>query len=122
MNSQESQESTDMEERRRLERFKLNAPARIFLEIEEGQREELELTTKDISSGGAFIYSDQPLPAGAAVRIELFISLGMLKKLSGEKGRAKVKIRGKVIRVAEDGAAIQFDNKYKITAMDNGDA
>jgi hypothetical protein len=117
-----NQETTDMEERRRLERFQLHAPARIFVELGEGKKEELDLTTKDVSSGGAFIYSDQPLPEGATVKIELFISLAMLQKLAGEKGSAKVKVRGKVIRVAEDGAAIQFDSKYKITSLDNGEA
>lgn len=114
------QEQQDMEERRRLERFDLRTPARIFVELGEGKKEELDLTTKDVSSGGAFIYSDQPLPEGATVKIELFLSLAMLKKLAGEKGRAKVKVKGKVIRVDEDGAAIRFDSKYKITALDNG--
>lgn len=116
----QKQEHNDMEERRKLERFDLCAPARILVELGEGKAEELDLTTKDVSSGGAFIYSDQPLPEGANVKIELFISLAMLKQLAGEKGRAKVKVKGKVIRVDENGAAIRFDSKYKITALDNG--
>jgi hypothetical protein len=110
----------DTEERRRLERFKLHTSARILVELGEGKKEELDLTTKDVSSGGAFIYSDQPLPEGATVKIELLISLATIQKLAGEKGRAKVKVKGKVIRVNENGAAIRFDSKYKITALDNG--
>jgi len=119
-NNMLQQEQSDMEERRKLERFELHAPARILVELGEGKREELDLTTKDVSSGGAFIYSDQPLPEGATVKIELLISLTMLQKLAGEKGRAKVKVKGKVIRVDEDGAAIRFNSKYKITALENG--
>ncbi len=108
-----------MEERRRLERFELRAPARILVEFDEGKREELDLTTKDVSSGGAYIYSDQPLPEGATVIIELFISLSMLQTRAGETNKAKVKVKGTVIRVDEDGAAIRFNNKYKITSLNN---
>ena len=92
-----------------------------MLELEEGKKEELDLTTKDVSSGGAYLYTDQPLPEGATVKIELLISLGMIQKLAGEKGRAKIKVKGKVIRVDEDGAAIRFESRYKITALDKGD-
>ena len=117
----QEQQEREMEERRKLERFDLQAPARILVELGAGKKTELDLTTKDVSSGGAFIYSDQPLPEGATVRIELFISLAMLQKLAGETGTAKVKVKGTVIRVTEDGAAIRFDSKYKITALDSND-
>ncbi len=110
-----------MDERRRLERFELNAPARILVDFGEGKKEELDLTTKDVSSGGAFIYSDQPLPEGATVKIDFFISLAMIQKLAGEKGKAKIRVKGKIIRVNENGAAIRFDNKYKITSLDGSD-
>ena len=114
-------EYQEMDERRKLERFELNAPARILMDLGEGKKEELDLTTKDVSSGGAFIYSDQPLPEGVTVKIEFLISLAMLQKLAGEKGKAKVKVKGKIIRVDENGAAIRFDNKYKITSLDGSD-
>lgn len=114
-------EYQEMDERRKLERFELNTPARILMDLGEGKKEELDLTTKDVSSGGAFIYSDQPLPEGVTVKIEFLISLAMLQKLAGEKGKAKVKVKGKIIRVDENGAAIRFDNKYKITSLDGSD-
>jgi hypothetical protein len=121
VHSGDNVEYQEMDERRKLERFELNTPARILMDLGEGKKEELDLTTKDVSSGGAFIYSDQPLPEGVTVKIEFLISLAMLQKLAGEKGKAKVKVKGKIIRVDENGAAIRFDNKYKITSLDGSD-
>ena len=109
-----------MEERRRLERFELNAPARVIVQTEGGAKEELDLTTKDVSSGGAFLFSSQPVSEGASVKMELLISLSMLRELAGEKKAAKIKVKGRVIRVDAEGIAIRFDSTYKITALENG--
>jgi hypothetical protein len=110
-----------MEERRRLERFELNAPARVMVQSEGGTKEELDLTTKDVSSGGAFLFSSQPLTEGANVKMELLISLDMLRQLAGERRAAKIKVKGRVIRVDAEGIAIRFDSAYKITALENGE-
>jgi c-di-GMP-binding flagellar brake protein YcgR len=109
-----------MSERRKLERFDLSAPARIIVESEKGEKEEFDLTTKDVSSSGAFLYSPQPLAEGTYVKMEFLISLDMLRKFVGDKDRAKIKVKGKVIRVDTNGIAIRFENKYKITGLDRG--
>ena len=109
-----------MEERRKLERFELVAPARVVVELESGKKKEFDLTTKDVSSDGAYLLSSQPLPEGASVKMEFLLSLDALRKLAGEKGRAKIRVKGKVIRVDSNGAAIRFASKYKITAFENG--
>jgi hypothetical protein len=109
-----------MEERRRLERFELNAPAKVIVQTKAGTKEALDLRTKDVSSGGAFLFSSQPLAAGASVKMELLISLDMLQKLAGEKKAAKIKVKGMVIRVDAEGVAIRFDSAYKISAIENG--
>jgi hypothetical protein len=110
-------EDSDTDERRRLERFALNAPARVQVELESGRKEELELTTKDLSSDGAYLFSQDQVPQGTSVRLEFLISLDALHNFVGEKGRVKVKVNGKVIRVDSDGIAIRFDSKYKLTAL-----
>ena len=110
-----------MAERRRLERFELTAPARLIVESEGREKAQLDLTTKDISSAGAYLYCAQPPVEGAMVKMELLISLDKLSKLAGSKGRAKIKVRGMVVRVDVDGIAIRFESKYNITALDNGD-
>jgi hypothetical protein len=103
-----------MEERRRLERFDLQAPTRIEVELDGGKKSILSLATKDISSDGAFIATDRPLPEGQTVKLELLLSLDILQKFVGEKGRAKIRVKGKVIRSVFNGMAILFDSKYKI--------
>jgi hypothetical protein len=110
-----------MEERRKLERFSLSAPARVLIESEDSRkREELNLMTKDVSSDGAFLCSSQPLPEGANVSLELLLSLETLRKFAGEGGKARIRLKGKVIRVDGNGAAIRFASKYKITALEDG--
>ena len=52
--------------------------------------------------------------------MELLISLDMLRTLAGEKKTAKIKVKGRVIRVDAEGIAIRFDNTYKIMALENG--
>jgi hypothetical protein len=111
-----------MEEKRKLERFELNAPARVLLESGSSKIDEYNLTTRDVSSAGAFLYSSQSLPEGANVRMEFLISLDTLQRIAGEKGKAKVRVKGKVIRSDSDGIAIRFDNKYKITALDSNNS
>jgi hypothetical protein len=109
-----------MAERRRLERFDLSAPAQLIVESENGEKEQLNLTIKDVSSGGAYLYSPQPPMKGARVTMEMLIILDALRKLAGEKGRVRIKLRGTVIRVDKNGVAIRFENKYRITALDTG--
>lgn len=106
-----------MEERRKLERFELITPAHVLIESAIHRREKYDLRTRDISSAGAFLISSQPIAEGTDVRMEFVLSLDMLQKLSGEKGRARVRVKGKVIRSDPDGIAIQFDSNYKITAL-----
>ncbi len=106
-----------MEERRKLERFGLNSPARLQIIRGSGKPEKLDLTTKDISSDGAFLFAHAPIPEGANVKIDFFISLDTLRKISGEEGSVRVRVNGKVIRTNQDGIAIRFDSKYKITAL-----
>ena len=111
-----------MEERRKLERFELNAPARVLLESGRCKNDEYNLTTRDVSSDGAFLYSSQPFPEGAKVKMDFMISLETLQRLAGEKGMAKIRVKGKVIRSDENGIAIRFESSYKITALENNNS
>jgi c-di-GMP-binding flagellar brake protein YcgR len=102
-----------MSERRSLLRFDIQAPAKIVFEREKGKRETVSLVTKDISSSGAFVVTQEPLSTGMSVKLELLLSLGALQRMVGEEGKAKVQVRGKVIRIDDSGMAIQFDSRYK---------
>jgi hypothetical protein len=111
-----------MAERRKIERFDLAAPAQLVVESVSGKNSHLSLTTKDVSSAGAFLFCPQPLVEGSRVKMELFISLEKFWKLAGERGNAKIRVRGTVVRVDADGIAIRFESKYKITTFDRGDS
>ena len=63
-----------MEERRKLERFEIHAPARVLIDSQGDARDEYNLTTRDVSSAGVFLFSSQNLPEGASVRMEFLIS------------------------------------------------
>ena len=106
-----------MQERRKLERFEIDAPARVVVETGSNQKVEYDLATRDVSSAGAFLFSPEPLPNGTSVKMEFLISLDALQKLTGDKGMAKVRVEGQVIRSDSSGIAIRFDSKYKITAL-----
>jgi hypothetical protein len=115
-------EKRAMAERRRLERFQLSAPARLIIESHGDENSRLNLTTKDVSSGGAFLYCAQPLGEGARVKMELRISRESLSRLvEGDKGTAKIEVKGEVVRVDPDGIAIRFESRYMITALDESD-
>jgi hypothetical protein len=104
------------DERRRLERFDLQAPARIEIQLEPGRRDVVTLTTRDISSMGAFVRTAEPLEEGSAVKLELLLSMDLLRRFIGEKGKAKIRVRGTVVRTDSEGMAIEFDSRYKISA------
>jgi|WetSurMetagenome_2_1015567.scaffolds.fasta_scaffold550493_1 hypothetical protein len=111
-----------MEERRRLERFELTAPARLTVASQSRGKAPFEFVTRDISSDGAYLYCTQPFAEGSRVKMELLLSVDKLSKLAGEKRRAKIRIKGVVVRVGSDGVAIRFESGYKIHALEDGDA
>ncbi|MFH1481123.1 MAG: PilZ domain-containing protein, partial [Pseudomonadota bacterium] len=77
----------------------------------------LDLMTEDISSGGAFFHTSDPLLEGTEVRIDLILPLDKLKKLKGK--RACIKVNGKVLRKGSEGMAIVFNRRYKIIPMED---
>lgn len=110
-----------MEEKRKLERFDLKIPAKIKLAdlSQEDRGEEIpDLTTSDISSGGAFFHTTKPLPKGTDVKTDLILPLDKLKKLSEDSLHALIKVTGTVIRTESGGMAICFDSNYQIRPLE----
>ena len=100
-------------EKRKLERFDLQLPAKIEPVNREGE-EILDLMTSDISSGGAFFHTDQPLPEGTDVKIDLVLPMDELKKLQDEYHQVNIEIKGTVLRSDPGGMAIYFNKDYSI--------
>ena len=103
-----------MENSRRLQRYSLKLPATLEInsEAEQHDKEVINLLTSDVCSGGAYFQTDQPLPEGTKVKLDLILSIEELKKLEGK--HALIKVTGKVIRTELTGMAICFEGGYTI--------
>ena len=100
-------------EKRKLERFDLNIPAKIQV-VSGGEKEEMKLTTSNICSGGAFFRTTQPLPVGTEITIDLVLSLGKFQKLKDIKKQVSINLTGKVLHAETTGMGVCFDEEYQI--------
>ncbi len=101
----------NIDQKRKMERFPVQLPASIISAVEE-HREAMNFLTRDACAGGVFIQTDNPLPLGAEVKIELVLPLIEVKNFEG-KG-ALLKVSGAVVRVTDTGMAIGFNEDYHI--------
>ena len=101
-------------EKRCLERFDLQIPATIEITGDNRDHDDrfADLMTRDACSGGAYFHTNQPLPEGTEVKIDLVLSIESLKKIKGKQ--AFIQVNGSVIRTEADGMAICFDSDYSI--------
>jgi PilZ domain len=106
-----------MSERRKLERFELTGPARILLRSGGSARSEFSLKTRDVSADGAFLFSSEVIPEGTDVKMEFVLAPDLPGQLANQQGRARVRVRGKIIRSDPDGIAIRFESNFKITSL-----
>jgi hypothetical protein len=104
-------------ERRKLGRFRLDIPAKIEVINSALERKKHDLKTSNISSGGAFFHTKQPLPEGTPVKIDLILPLERLKQLKNDHKQAYIKVTGKVLRSETKGMAISFDQNYIIRPL-----
>ena len=102
-------------DRRQMQRFSLEVPALLSMMSESPAHEPLEVTTRDISSGGAFFITGKPLSMGTHVKMDLILSL----KNNDESKRKKthIDVSGAVVRTERNGMAVCFDKKYHISPL-----
>jgi hypothetical protein len=101
-------------ENREMERYSLEIPAHVELANEQGE-ERLEYVTQDVCSGGAFFHTDQPMPIGTKLKVDLVVPIDQLKKI--ESDRVLIKVNGDVVRIGEKGMAVRFKKKFTITPL-----
>ena len=114
-------------EQRLQKRFSMDLPVRVSVERDGEVEVAFEGAIANISSGGAFITTQKPLPVSSRVHLEFLVSLDELKQLkfilSLETlrhfiGRAAwVKATGLVIRHETNGMAIIFDDDYQLSPL-----
>jgi hypothetical protein len=102
-----------MEERRKLERFCFEVPAKIEVVDSAETQDMLDLATTNVCSGGAFFHTTQALPEGTKVTVDLILPLDRLKKLTGH-ARVIVRVNGTVVRSGSTGMAMCFNEDYRI--------
>lgn len=104
-----------IDEKRKMERFSLQLLARFSVKGGDGGRDSIELLTRNISAGGAFIQTHSPFKVGTRLNIEVIFPLDRIKKVEGEM--AFIKVNGSVIRSETQGMAICFDEDYQILPL-----
>jgi hypothetical protein len=114
-------------EQRLSERFSMHLPVRISTQGNGGKEVLFESITANISSGGVFISTTEPLPVASKVYLEFLIDFEKLKKLrfilsldSLRYYQGKpvwVNVSGVVIRHEEDGMAVIYDDDYQLSPI-----
>ncbi len=92
--------------KRGSERFNLELPVNLRVNDPGVAKAKLKLKTRNISSTGALISTDLPLAVGTTLEIDIDIPLEALKAIKGDK--AKVALKGEVVRVSGRGTALAF--------------
>jgi len=106
-----------MKENRKVERFELHIETLCNVQEKEISDKTPMLLTKNISSSGAYLTTNKPLPVGTDIDLSFVLSQ---HELSNETRNKKVKIRtsGRVIRTDNGGMAVEFENQYKVSQFE----
>ena len=103
-----------MENRRAMERFKLNLLSFVRAESQDSEFEKPNfMIASNICSDGAFLKTDEPMELDTRVQVDFFL---VIPGLDPEmKNRISlVEVVGRVIRLEKEGMAVQFDKGYRI--------
>ncbi len=102
------------ENKRRMERIPLDLPTTVTIVDKEGENGVLELQTGNVCAGGVFVRTDQTLPTGTLVRIDLLLPLHDPDKIQG----TMIRVAGEVIRVENMGMAVRFEDHYHLLSAE----
>lgn len=105
-------------EKRKLERFNLEIPATASISAA-GAQQKLDLKTRDVCSGGAYFRTEQRVPVGTEMQINLVLPLKKFKMLPDHCEKVVVNLSGKVLRIEPDGIGVCFDETYDIRPWGN---
>ena len=100
-------------EKRKMERFNLKLPTKLSWAGKDKENKSIELMTSNICSGGAFFKTNKPLTVGTDVILAVILPLDKFKIVKHKI--LYIDVSGSVIRTDQQGMAIRFDRKYKIS-------
>ena len=104
-------------DRRQVERFSLEVPALISRMDESVTQKPFEVVTQNISSGGAFFLTDEPISTMTHLEMDLIISPNKNNKFNDQK--TYIHLSGSVVRKEAHGLAVCFDKKYFISPLNS---
>ena len=90
-----------MENRRKHDRVEFSAPIKIVLDID-GKKTELSGNSKDLSTKGIYINTDQPFEPGTSCSIKIH--------LTGGTEKIELPIQASITRQTDKGMAIVFNS------------
>jgi len=88
--------------KRKIQRYELSIPGFLKFHSEQGKKA-IEYMTKDISSKGAFFYSNRSMSRGSGLNVDLVLP-----------NHVHINVEVIVIRSAQNGFAVLFDSNYYI--------
>ena len=100
-------------EKREMERFLLELPVIITWTCKDKKSNSIEQMTSDISACGAFFKTQKSLLIGTNVKIIIMLSLDKFHNL--ESKASYISVSGSVTRTDQQGMAICFDKKFRIS-------
>lgn len=103
-----------MKQRRQYERFVIALPTDIAAYNSPVKRV-LHCVTADVSAGGAFFATAEPIAKGSLLRIRALLSNKRVEQLTGVQGQ--LEIEGTVLRSSSEGFAVCFKNQYRIAPL-----
>jgi len=106
-----------MKERRLYKRLTARLPLRIKAITRSGKKKIYDFETKDISIGGAFIYTKDSLsfPKGTLFIMDLTLPSGSIKELKVVK--SLMECTGTMVRSTSEGIAIQCSDEWHIMSI-----
>ena len=102
-----------MNEQRKVERFDLYLEIMLRVQKPTKGNQTQTLLSRNISSAGVFLVTNDPLLLGTNVDLGLFISQKFYH--NEKRGKIVINTRGTVIRNDKLGMAIKFDTKCQIS-------
>jgi hypothetical protein len=101
-------------EKRKYERFEIELPARMEAFLH-NRKQAFDLSTKNISASGAFLFTESPFLTGSHIRMTLTTKNKKIVEITGSQ--SLIECEGSVVRSTPRGVAICFNKNCQIMCL-----
>jgi hypothetical protein len=105
------------DERRRFQRFEVDASARIEILGSTNRKRALFLRITNISAEGAFLPTKRAMLLELPVKMDIFLNLNMENGNTSDRRIFILSVTGKVARVERSGMAVRFNRDYEVNPI-----